>query len=52
METMKVLLALEQCQMTCNLGKYNDAITAAIELIQQQGGERYAEMAEASVLQT
>ena len=41
METMKILLALEQCQMTHNLGKYNDAISAAMELIQQQG-ERLA----------
>lgn len=37
METMQILLALEQCQMIYNLGKYNDAISAAIELIQQQG---------------
>ena len=41
METMEILLALEQCQMTYNLGKYNDAIAAAMELIQQQG-ERLA----------
>ena len=37
METMEILLALEQCQMTYNLGKYNDAITVAMELIQKQG---------------
>ena len=37
METMEILMALEQCQMTYNLGQYNDAVTAAMELIQQQG---------------
>ena len=41
METMEILMALEQCQMTYNLGKYNDAVTAAMDLIQQQG-ERLA----------
>ena len=41
METMEILMALEQCQMTYNLGQYNDAVTAAMELIQQQG-ERLA----------
>ena len=46
METMEILLALEQCQMTYNLGKYNDAIAAAMELIQQQG-ERLAALEQA-----
>ena len=43
METMKILLALENCQMAYNLGEYNEAITKAIQIIQAQG-ERIADL--------